>query len=106
MITREALRILVEEKLPERAGEMGDYFMEGLRKIDSPHVKEIRGQGLLIGVELKPESGPARPFCEKLMEKGMLCKETHQSVIRFEPPLIIERREIDWAVDRVRELLS
>ncbi len=105
-LAREALRILVEEKLPERAGEMGDYFMEGLRKIDSPHVKEIRGQGLLIGVELKPESGPARAFCEKLMEKGMLCKETHQSVIRFEPPLIIERREIDWALDRVRELLS
>ena len=80
--------------------------MEELRKIDSRHVKEVRGKGLMSGVELKPESGPARPFCEKLMEKGMLCKETHESVIRIMPPLIIQIQEIEWALDRVRELLS
>jgi ornithine--oxo-acid transaminase len=105
-IAREALRILVEEKLPERAHEMGAYFMEGLRQIRSPHVKEVRGKGLLIGMELKAESGPARPYCEKLMERGMLCKETHESVIRFAPPLVIEREDIDWALTQVREVLS
>ena len=102
----EALRIIVEEKLPERAQEMGAYFMSRLREISSPHVREVRGKGLLIGVELKAESGPARPFCEKLMEKGLLCKETHQQVIRFAPPLVIEREEIDWAISRVQEVLA
>ena len=105
-IAREALRILVEDKLPERAHEMGTYFMEGLRQMGSPHVEEVRGKGLLIGVELKPESGPARLFCEKLMERGMLCKETHESVIRFAPPLVIEREDIDWALAQIREVLS
>ncbi len=102
----EALRIIVEEKLSERAQEMGAYFMSRLREISSPHVREVRGKGLLIGVELKAESGPARPFCEKLMEKGLLCKETHQQVIRFAPPLVIEREEIDWAISRVQEVLA
>ncbi len=101
----EALRIIVEEKLSERAQEMGAYFMSRLREISSPHVREVRGKGLLIGVELKAESGPARPFCEKLMAKGLLCKETHQQVIRFAPPLVIEREEIDWAISRVQEVL-
>lgn len=105
-IAREALHILVEDKLPEHAHEMGTYFMEGLRQIGSLHVKEVRGKGLLIGVELKPESGPARVFCESLIERGMLCKETHQSVIRFAPPLVIEREDIDWALSQVREVLS
>jgi ornithine--oxo-acid transaminase len=105
-LAQEALRIIVEEKLSERAQEMGAYFMSRLREISSPHVREVRGQGLLIGVELKAESGPARPFCEKLMEKGLLCKETHQQVIRFAPPLVIEREEIDWAISRVQEVLA
>lgn len=105
-IAREALRILVEDKLPERAHEMGTYFMEGLRRLGSRHVKEVRGKGLLIGVELKPESGPARPFCESLMERGMLCKETHESVIRFAPPLVITRDDIDWAISQVGEVLT
>jgi ornithine--oxo-acid transaminase len=104
-IAREALRILVEEKLPERAGEMGEYFISQLRALSSPHVKEVRGRGLLIGVEIKKESGKARPFCEKLMELGVLCKETHEQVIRFAPPLVIEREEIDWAVEQVRKVL-
>ncbi|MFB3127130.1 MAG: ornithine--oxo-acid transaminase, partial [Candidatus Acidiferrales bacterium] len=105
-LAQEALRIIVEEKLSERAQEMGAYFMSRLREISSPHVREVRGKGLLIGVELKVESGPARPFCEKLMEKGLLCKETHQQVIRFAPPLVIEREEIDWAISRVQEVLA
>jgi ornithine--oxo-acid transaminase len=105
-LAREALRVIVEEKLPQRAEEMGNYFLAGLRQIKSPHVKEVRGKGLLIGVELKPESGPARPFCEKLMERGVLCKETHEKVIRFAPPLVIERKEIDWALEQVRTVLT
>jgi ornithine--oxo-acid transaminase len=105
-LAQEALRIIVEEKLSERAQEMGAYFMSRLREISSPHVREVRGKGLLIGVELKAESGPARPFCEKLMAKGLLCKETHQQVIRFAPPLVIEREEIDWAISRVQEVLA
>jgi ornithine--oxo-acid transaminase len=105
-VAREAMRILVEEKLPERADELGGYFMHELEKINSPHVKEIRGKGLLIGVELKAETGPARPFCEKLMEHGILCKETHESVIRFAPPLVINRSELDWAVARCRKVLT
>jgi ornithine--oxo-acid transaminase len=104
-IAREALRVLVEEKLPEKARENGEYFMERLRDLRSPQVKEIRGKGLLIGVQLKPEAGPARPYCERLMEKGVLCKETHETVIRFAPPLVIERSDIDWAIERVREVL-
>ena len=104
-IAREALRILVEEKLPQRAQEMGDYFISKLRALSSPHVKEVRGRGLLIGAEISKESGPARPFCEKLMGQGVLCKETHEQVIRFAPPLVIERDEIDWVVEQVRTVL-
>ncbi len=105
-IAREALRVLVEEKLPERAAEMGTYFLDGLRKIPSPHIKEVRGRGLLIGLEIKAESGPARPFCERLMEEGVLCKETHQQVIRLAPPLVIRREEIDWALERIARVLT
>ena len=105
-VAREAMTILVEERLPEKANELGQYFMGELRKLDSPHVREVRGKGLLIGVELKSEVGPARPFCEKLMEEGMLCKETHESVIRFAPPLVIQKEEIDWALERVRKVLA
>jgi len=105
-VAREALRILVEEKLPERAAQMGAYFRAGLEAMDSPHVKEVRGKGLLIGVELKKKSGPARPFCERLMERGILCKETHEQVIRFAPPLVITREEIDWALGEVKQVLA
>jgi ornithine--oxo-acid transaminase len=105
-IAREALRVIVEEKLPERAAELGAYFIEKLRAMNSPLVKEIRGKGLLIGVELKAEVGKARPYCEKLMQRGLLCKETHQSVLRFAPPLVISRDEIDWALARVAQVLQ
>ena len=104
-IAREALRVIVEEKLPERTAEFGAYFIEKLREMNSPLVKEVRGKGLLIGVELKPEAGKARPYCEKLMEHGLLCKETHKSVIRFAPPLVISRDEIDWAIQQVQIVL-
>jgi len=105
-IGRAALEVLVEEKLPERAAEMGAYFMEGLRKIKSPHVKEIRGKGLLIGVELKHEAGGARRFCEALAQEGILSKETHEHVIRFAPPLVIGKEEIDWALSRIEKVLQ
>jgi ornithine--oxo-acid transaminase len=105
-VAREALHVIIDEKLPERAAQMGAYFRALLRELHSPLVKEVRGMGLLIGVELKPLAGPARPFCERLMHLGVLCKETHDSVIRFAPPLIIERSEIDWAVSQVQQVLS
>ena len=97
---------MVEEKLIENSAAMGEYFLEQLVEISSPHVKEIRGRGLLIGVELKPEAHGARRFCEALMASGILAKETHENVIRFAPPLIIDRPTIDWALDRIRPVLN
>src|SRR5262249_28508633 len=91
-----ALDVLVSGRLAERAAEMGSYFMDRLRAIRSPKVREIRGKGLLIGVHIKDEFGKARPFCERLMAEGILAKETHGQVIRFAPPLVIGREEIDW----------
>jgi ornithine--oxo-acid transaminase len=104
-VARESIKVLIEEKLVENSFTLGKYFREQLRNINSPHVKEVRGKGLFIGVELQPESGGARRFCEALMDKGILCKETHSYVIRFAPPLIITKEEIDWAVERIREVL-
>ncbi len=104
-IARESLKVLVEEKLVENSFELGEYFRAKLREINSPHVKEIRGKGLFIGVELHPEAGGARRFCEALMKKGVLCKETHSHVIRFAPPLVIKKEDIDWAMARVKEVL-
>lgn len=101
-----ALKVLIEERLPEKAKENGDYFIDELRKIQSPYVKEVRGKGLLIGVEMKKEAGIARPFCEKLMAEGILAKETHVQVIRFAPPLTITRTEIDWALEKIRKIFS
>ncbi len=105
-IGAEALRVIVEEDLPSKAAEAGNYFMEKLKAIKSPHVKEVRGKGLLIGVEIKETSGTARPFCERLMELGILAKETHHQVIRFAPPLVITKDEIDWAIERIRQVLE
>lgn len=98
-----ALEVIEEEKLAERSLELGRYFKEELSKINSPIIKEVRGKGLLIGVELKE---PARKYCEQLMEKGLLCKETHDYVIRFAPPLIITKEQIDWALERIKEVLK
>jgi len=100
-----ALDVLIEEKLPERAAELGSYFMDELRKIDSPHVDHVRGKGLMIGVVIKESSGIARPFCERLRNEGILAKETHHQVIRFAPPLVITKEEIDWALERIKEVL-
>jgi ornithine--oxo-acid transaminase len=105
-IGAEALRVIVDEDLPGKAFESGRYFMERLRAIESPHIKEIRGKGLLIGVEIKESSGTARPFCERLMELGILAKETHHQVIRFAPPLVISREEMDWALERIAKVLA
>ena len=105
-VARAALRVIVEEKLVENAARMGEYFVEKLSEIPSPHFKEIRGKGLLIGVELKPGAGGARRFCEALMGRGILAKETHQHVIRFAPPLIIDKATVDWALPHIREVLN
>jgi ornithine--oxo-acid transaminase len=105
-IGRAALRVIVEENLIERAAEMGEYFLEQLIEIPSPHVREVRGKGLLIGVELKPSAGGARRFCEALQSKGILAKETHVNTIRFAPPLIIDKATIDWALVSIREVLN
>jgi len=105
-VAREALRVIVEEGLIENAAEIGDYFNERLAEIPSPYVKEVRGRGLLIGVELKPESGPARKFCEALLEKKILTKETRETVLRFAPPLIIDRPTVDWAIERIQDVLT
>jgi ornithine--oxo-acid transaminase len=104
-VARTALEVLVEERLVENAAEMGEYFMEQLEEINSPLVKEVRGKGLLIGVELKPEVGGARRYCEMLRDVGVLSKETHVNTIRFAPPLVITKVEIDWALERIRPVL-
>lgn len=104
-VGREALRVLVEEDMIDNAARMGDYFQDQLAEINSPHVKEVRGRGLMIGVELKPEAGGARRFCEALQAKGILAKETHVNTIRFAPPLIVTAEEIDWAMERIRPVL-
>jgi len=105
-VARASLRVLREEKLAERAAEVGEYFQERLAEIPSPHVKEVRGQGLLIGVELKPEAGGARRFCEALQTRGILCKETHDHVIRFAPPLVIDKATVDWAMAPITDVLN
>ncbi len=105
-VARAALKVLVEENLAERAAELGSYFMDQLAEIPSKHIKEIRGRGLLIGVELNRESGGARRFCEVLQQKGILAKETHDYVIRFAPPLVIDKETIDWALPRIQEVLQ
>ena len=105
-IARAAIKVIVEENLVQRAAEMGEYFIEQLAEISSPHVKEVRGKGLLIGVELKKGAGGARRFCEGLKDKGILVKETHEHVIRFAPPLVIDKPTIDWALPHIRDILN
>jgi ornithine--oxo-acid transaminase len=105
-IARASIKVIVEENLVQRAAEMGEYFIEQLAEISSPHVKEVRGKGLLIGVELKKGAGGARRFCEGLKDKGILVKETHEHVIRFAPPLVIDKPTIDWALPHIRDILN
>jgi ornithine--oxo-acid transaminase len=105
-VAQAALRVLVEEKMVERSAELGPYFMERLRTIQSKHIKDVRGKGLWIGIELHKEAGGARRFCEALQKEGLLCKETHDHVIRIAPPLVIQKEEIDWAVERLDKVLT
>ena len=105
-VGRAALRVITEEHLPENAARMGDYFLDQLMEINSPHIHEVRGKGLLIGVELKAQAGGARRFCEALQTRGILAKETHQHTIRFTPPLIIDQAAIDWAIPEIRTVLQ
>ena len=104
-IARTALRVLIEENMIDNAAIMGEYFMKRLKEIDSPHIKEIRGRGLLIGIELHHRAGGARRFCEALQAEGILCKETHQHVVRLAPPLIIKKENIDGALERIEGVL-
>ncbi|WP_210365744.1 ornithine--oxo-acid transaminase [Bacillus sp. REN3] len=98
-----SIDVLIDEKLADRSLELGEYFIAKLKEIQNPKIKEIRGRGLFIGVEL---SEPARKYCEELKEEGLLCKETHETVIRFAPPLVITREELDWAIERIEKVLS
>jgi ornithine--oxo-acid transaminase len=105
-VARAALSALVDEGMVENSARLGDYFLGRLREIDSPWIREVRGKGLWIGVELRPEAGGARRFCEALMREGLLCKETHDHVIRIAPPLVIDRAGIDWAMERLAKVLA
>lgn len=105
-VARTAVKVLVEEGLIENAENMGTYFSDQLAEIPTKKIKEIRSRGLLIGVELHKSAGPARKYCEMLQSQGILAKETHETTIRFAPPLIIDKETIDWALDRIRDVLK
>jgi ornithine--oxo-acid transaminase len=105
-IARTAMRVLAEEKMIENASQMGDYFLAGLKQIDSPHIKQVRGRGLMIALELHPEAGGARQFCYRLADRGMLCKETHENTIRFAPPLVIKKEEVEWALEQIDAVMT
>ncbi|MGE5049568.1 MAG: ornithine--oxo-acid transaminase [Deltaproteobacteria bacterium] len=102
-VARAALQVLVEERLVEQSAELGAYFLGKLKTLRSPELKEVRGRGLWIGIEM---TGKARPYCEALMKEGILCKETHDHVIRIAPPLVITREEVDWAFDRIKKVIQ
>ena len=102
-VARTALRVLVREKMVERSAELGAYFLDKLHTLRSPDLREVRGRGLWIGIEL---NSPARPYCEALKREGVLCKETHDRVIRIAPPLVITREEVDWAFERIRKVIE
>ncbi len=105
-VAREALRVLTDEGMVENSATLGHYLLDQLRQIDSPSIREVRGRGLWVAVEIQAETGGARRYCEALQAQGVLCKETHEDVIRFAPPLVITREEIDWTVDRVRRVFQ
>ncbi len=104
-VAREAVRVLIDENLFERSVELGDYFKGRLQRIESDMIAEVRGRGLFIGVELKPKAGGARRYCEALKERGLLCKETREDVIRFAPPLVVKKEELDWAFEHIEDVL-
>jgi ornithine--oxo-acid transaminase len=102
----EALKILEADHLAERAATLGDYFLQQLQKIKSPSIKEIRGKGLFIGIEFDPMKVKARDICLKLLNRGILSKETHHVVMRLAPPLIISKEQLDWAVEVIADVVS
>ena len=102
----EALDIIVEDDLSATSAETGNYLIGKLRDLNSAAVREVRGRGLFVGIEIDPAHANARQICEDLMEKGVLSKETHETVVRLAPPLIITREQIDWAVEQIREVLD
>lgn len=104
-VARASLDVIKDEELAERADRLGTKVMKQLTEIGSPHVSDVRGRGLLIGIEIRKESGPARPFCEALMKRGVLCKETHAQVIRLAPPLNIDEDDLQWAIEQIVEVL-
>jgi ornithine--oxo-acid transaminase len=105
-VARESIRVLQEEELIRNSEEQGEYFLKKLQSIKSKHIKEVRGKGLLMGIELNPEAGGARRFCEALKSEEMLCKDTHKNVIRFTPPLNIKQKDLNWAYKRVRKVFK
>jgi len=105
-VARTALRVLAAENLVENAARMGTYFLDGLRQINNSLIKEVRGRGLMIAIEFDPAAGGARQYCERLQQEGILCKETHDHTIRFAPPLVITRDDIDWAMEKITTVLS
>ena len=105
-VGRAALKVMLDEDLTGKSAENGQYLIEKLASIKSKHIKQIRGRGLFVGMVLHPEAGGARRFCEALMKRGLLCKETHDNVIRFAPPLVITREQIDWAISEVTEVMT
>ncbi len=105
-VARTALRVLVEEDLVANAAAMGAYFLAELRNLAAPQIREIRGRGLMLGIELKPEAGGARTYCQRLMEQGLLCKETHEHIVRIAPPLVIRKDDIDWALEKIAKIFA
>ncbi len=105
-VGRAALDVILEEDLAGRSNELGNWFMDELRSIDSPHIDHVRGRGLMVGLVIKTDSGPARPFCEGLKDRGILAKETHEQVIRFAPPLVIEKETLEWALSHIAEVVQ
>lgn len=102
-VSMAALDVIIDEKLSEKSAQLGEYLLSELKKINNPIIQEVRGRGLFVGMEL---TEPARPYCEKLKELGLLCKETHDTVIRFAPPLVISKEEIDLALTKIRQVLE
>jgi ornithine--oxo-acid transaminase len=106
VVAQAALQVIEDEGLIERSAELGAYALERLRAIGDPMVEEIRGKGLWIGIQLRPEAGGARRYCEALRKEGLLCKETHEHTIRLAPPLVIRRSELEWALERIEGVLA
>jgi len=101
-----SLEVIVDEDLARRAADTGEYLLSRLRELKAPAVREVRGRGLLVGIEIERSAGPARAYCEALLERGMLCNDTHEQVIRLAPPLIIERDQIDWMVEQIQAVVD